>query len=268
MTNDLLLPVVIIYQEDYHNSNIYKSLLCKYDNMHVVLYDNSPTPINEKYSSPYLHYFHNPENGGVTAGYNKGANFGASRLNVQYVVLFDQDTQFEGDYLEKLSTEIGRNPYDLYAPVIKTKEEGPCSPVRVTPLSIRGIHIQPGIVSLTEYKPINSGACIKLESFMNAGGYNEDIKLDFADFDFFERLNKTVSTYMIVDSVAYQSFSNEEKDSLKLFNRFRQYILDARHFHGSHSIWFIVLRHTLALTWRTKELRFITYYITKYILRR
>jgi GT2 family glycosyltransferase len=122
MTNDLLLPVVIIYQEDYHNYNIYKSLLCKYDNMHVVLYDNSATPINETYSSPYLHYFHHPENGGVTAGANKGADYGASRLNFQYVVLFDQDTQFEGDYLEKLSVETGRNPYDLYAPVIKTKE--------------------------------------------------------------------------------------------------------------------------------------------------
>lgn len=268
MTNNLLLPIVIIYQEDYHDSNIYKSLLYKYDHLHIILYDNSPTPVNQKYSSQYIHYFHNPDNGGVTVGYNKGADFGASNLNVEYIVLLDQDTQFEENYLEKLSIEISRKAYDLYAPVIKTRDNNPCSPVKVTPLSIKGIDIKPGIIPLSEYKPINSGACIRLASFMKVGGYNENIKLDFADFDFFERLNATVSNYMIVDSVAYQSFSNEEKNPTKLFGRFKQYIHDAIHFDSSHSIWFIVLKHTLALTLRTKNLHFFVYYISNYIFRK
>ena len=266
MTSHLLLPVIILYNEDYHDSNIYKSLLYKYEDLHVFLYENSATPINQKYSSQYLHYFHNPENGGVTAGYNKGAEYGVKHLNAQFIVLFDQDTRFEDDYLEKLTLEISRNTYDLYTPVIMTEDKKPCSPVHVSRISIRGVNVKPGVTLLSKYKPINSGACVRLSSFLDAGGYNENIKLDFADFDFFERLNKFVSHYIIVDSRAYQSFSNEEKNPQKLFDRYKIYIQDARHFHNSHCLWPIVLRHTLALTLRTKRLQYISFFISKYIL--
>ena len=268
MTSQILLPVVILYREDYHDSNVYQSLLHKYDHLHIVIYENSPTPDNRKYASEYIHYFHNPNNGGVTAGYNRGAAFGAEELDVGYILLLDQDTRFEEDYLEKLSSEIERSAYDLYVPVIMTEDGQPCSPVRVTKTSIKGVRVTPGVYSLSEYKPINSGACVRLTTFLSVGGYNEHIKLDFADFDFFERLATKVSDYKIIDSVAYQSFSNEEKDNRKLYNRFRIYIQDALQFQDARRLWPVVLRHTLALTLRTKKLQYISYFISKYLFKK
>ena len=44
------------------------------------------------------------------------------------------------------------------------------------------------IAEKKDYLPVNSGACIRLSAFEKVEGYNKDIRLDFADFDFFSRM--------------------------------------------------------------------------------
>ena len=129
----------------------------------------------------------------------------------------------------------------------------------------RGALLSEGVYSLNDYLPVNSGACIRLSAFERNGGYQEAIRLDFADFDFFARLAEQSDSFWRVDRVAQQSFSNSETDIDRLYRRYLFYLEGAREARKNKLIRRMVdvgvLRHTLALTARTNSLRFLKKYL-------
>lgn len=259
-----IFPIVVTYFSDYMQSAIYKGLLSHYPDCDIMIYDNSPTPINEKYGNTHIHYFHDASNSGVSAAYNKGAAF-ARMKGKSHILLLDQDTYFEKDYLRKLEKIITTNPETgLITPIVLYDENRPFSPVKIGYFKPKGVRLQPGAYSLSQYIPVNSGACISLKAFDTVGGYNTNLLLDFADFDFFKRLCKEVPTFILADSIARQQFSNKETNQDALIQRFKIYIHDAKQFNRQSNIFFPVLRHTLALTIRTRSLKFISYYFHQY----
>ena len=260
-----IFPIIVTYCTDYHSTAVYQNLIRFYPDCQLLIYDNSPTSINKKYGNENQKYIHDATNGGVTAAYNAGASI-AKEMGKSHIVLFDQDTIFNKDYLNILEADIRQHPdINLMVPAILYGKQKPFSPVRMTFLSIQPVCLGVGEYSLRDYLPVNSGACINLSAFEQVDGYNERIKLDFADFDFFQRLIPVSHKFLIVDSVAFQQFSNQETDIEKLMNRFRLYIADARNYQGRRSIAFHVLRHTIALSIRCRSIRFITYYIRHYL---
>ena len=94
------------------------------------------------------------------------------------------------------------------------------------------------------------------------------IRLDFADFDFFSRLAEVSATFYRVDSIARQSFSNEETRVDRLFRRYQFYLEGARvarcNRHISTIVNVEVLRHVLALTLRTRKWCFLSEYIKRF----
>ena len=75
-------------------------------------------------------------------------------------------------------------------------------------------------------------------------------------------------SFYCVSSTAYQSFSNEEKRVDKLYGRYQLYIEGARVARRNPLIRTMVLvevlRHTLALTARTRRIKFIHYLIRNF----
>lgn len=259
-----ILPVVVIYNADFHQTNIWCSLLSHVGDCQILVYDNSPKPLNQRYESATVIYHHDPDNGGVSAAYNFGAHLACQNGFYNTLLLLDEDTQFQPDYLSVLEQAVkSHSDISLFVPQLLFGEDMPFSPSHRGIRHKRGALLSEGVYSLTDYLPVNSGACIRLSAFVQAGGYNNDIRLDFADFDFFSRLALVSDRFCLVDSVARQSFSNEEKSKEHLFRRFRLYVEGARHARKnkliSNMVRIDVLRHTLALTCRTRSTRFFTY---------
>ena len=261
-----ILPIVVLYDVDFHETNVYRTLLKLYPEKRILIYENSHEPHNMCYRSKYVSYHHNPQNGGVSAAYNYGAVLARELGDVDAVLLLDEDTRFGADYFSVLQAACDTNPsVNLFVPQLLYGAHKPFSPIRRRLCKRRGAFLDEGLYSLKNYLPVNSGACVRLSAFEQAGGYNPNIRLDFADFDFFSRLATISDTFCRVGSIAFQSFSNEEKQVDKLFRRYQFYIEGACGARSNRQIRSMVgmevARHTLALTVRTHSLRFINYLI-------
>lgn len=255
-----IFPIIVTYNISYKDCNTYKSLLCHYDNMPMLIYDNSPFPINSSYRTKYIHYKNDPKNGGISKAYNYGTRIAKEVEDADFVLLLDQDTTFDPNYINVLNETVDKfTSTDVFIPIIRYNNGQIFSPVKFSLWRIKQKEIPPGLHSLKNIFPVNSGSCIRIDKFMSIGGYNENIPLDFSDFDFFYRLSNSSRTFYIVDSTASQSFSNNETDVNKLYERYKKYITGAKHAVIKYRCIIHVLRHTLALTIRTKNICFLKY---------
>lgn len=255
-----LLPIIVIYEKDWSKCNIFKSLFSKLE-IEILIYDNSCIASNRTYENHLTHYFHDPSNPGVSKAYNKCAEW-AQQHGFSHIVLFDDDTILPSTYIDNLYGVLREKPeIRLIAPLLKYKEGRKIfSPTR-NPLTKAANALGcPGINSLHDFLPVNSGSCINLESFFSVSGYNENIPLDFADYDFFIRLNKNVDSFYLLDCIGEQSFSNCETDSKKLLRRYKYYLKGAFNFCNHSAIKLQVLKHTLSLFQRTHDIEFLKLY--------
>ena len=264
-----VLPIVVLYNVDFYETNVYRTLLSRFQGERILIYENSPEPQNQCYETENILYHHDSSNGGVSAAYNYGATIAKQYGDVDAILLLDEDTRFEPDYLTVLQTAIEIHPdIKLFVPQVLYAGDQPFSPISRGIHKHRGALLGGGLYSLNDYLPVNSGACIRIAAFEKAGGYNPEIRLDFADFDFFSRLAVHDERFYRVDSVAHQSFSNEEKQLDRLFQRYQFYIEGARVAHRNplirNMVTIEVMRHTLALTARTRRLGFINYLIRNF----
>ena len=264
-----ILPIVVLYNVDFRDTNVYRTLLSQSTEERILLYENSPEPQNQCYESEKVLYYHDPRNGGVSAAYNYGAAVARRLGDIDGILLLDEDTRFEADYLSILRTAyVSHQDISLFIPQVVYAANQPFSPIHRGVRRHRGAFLDEGIYSLKDYLPVNSGACIRLSAFEKAGGYNTDIRLDFADFDFFSRLAIANDSFFCVNSTARQSFSNEETRIDKLFGRFKFYIEGARTARRNNLIQTMVtievIRHTMALTVRTRSFKFINYLIRNF----
>lgn len=263
----MILPVVILYNADYYSSNVYNSLLRHYPNHKIVLYDNSPSPINCKFPDNTF-YYHDIHNGGVSGGYNYAASIAAKMGGVEALLLLDQDTRFSSDYLgelERLLEEM--TSVNIFVPKIYYNGNIPFSPVIRN--RFRSKEFKSGIYSFKDYFPVNSGSCIRLKCFLDVGGYNTEIRLDFSDYDFFSRVGEKSEEFYVVDSKAQQNFSNNEKDSVKLRKRFCIFVEGGKVAIRNKLIrWNVMMgmiRHTIALCVRTRSFYYVLYLIKQFI---
>lgn len=259
-SKNTILPVVVLYNMDYYSSNVYNTLLLYYPTLHVLVYDNSPNP--QLILDENIIYYHDKSNGGVTAGYNYAAAYVKNENFANALLLLDQDTCFESDYIVKLNEAMMNYPkVSLFVPRLFYKNDIVFSPYKRSILSRNNPILHEGLYSLYNYLPVNSGTCIRLRAFENICGYNKSIKLDFADIDFFSRLCIVDDQYYVLKSVAQQQFSNEESNLEKLSWRFLIYLQDGKAAKANilikNFVCFMILKHTLALTYRTKSFFFI-----------
>jgi len=263
-----IYPIIVTYYSELTNCKTYRSLLARQKDLSFLIYDNSPHQINRKYESSRINYYGDGVNKGVSAAYNYGCKI-AEQKGFEYVLLLDEDTLFDNDFLEELCSAIDNNiDIDIFAPSIYYQGEKPFSPSHCSLLKTRGVSlVANNRYSLNKYVPVNSGTCIRVSTFMKIGGYNEKIKLDFADFDFFFRIAPLSSFFMLIDSKAYQNFSNDEQDVNKLEKRYLIYLDGALATPSKHRFILQVLRHSLALTIRTKSLSFTKIFLKKYLFK-
>lgn len=269
-----IYPVIVIYKTRLADAESYRTLLRPNGIKDFLVYDNSPADYEQQETSfpEGVTYVRDTSNSGLPKAYNLGARK-ARELGYGRVLLLDQDTQFAPGTWECYERHAG---YDgITAPLMKTKQGDSFSPIDIRgwrPRANSGA--QGGEYSLYDYAVVNSGCCVPVSLYEKAGGYREGVKLDFADFQFQLAARVHCPTVLLFQgSPAIQDFSNEHCSVEQLLARFSLFLESARHYSGGtlklqakHN--YVVLRHTLALFLRTRNLRFVQRFVKDYLLKK
>ncbi len=278
--NKVILPIVVLYKKHIHEAESLNTLLDSDSTAlisDIYVYDNSPggqkVPVLQDgdYRGRNVFYIKDPTNPGVSFAYNSGLQK-ASELGYKYVLILDQDTYFPPDSLSVYKESIEKLPHiNLYVPSLITKKGEYCSPLRYA--MHRGFVIgklDSAVYSLETYSPINSGMLLNVKVALLSGGYNNDVYLDFSDFQFIERLKKVSTHFYLIPLSLQQDLSNEDENHNNLLVRYAIYCDCARKCHREnpydHFLYFMmVLVRGIKLVIRTKKISFLNVFCQKYV---
>lgn len=266
----MILFIVVLYKCKYELSRTYRTLLSYVDSNDVFIFDNSPVG---QTISDGSHYTHCPENKGLSYAYNQASQY-AKTKGYSWLLILDQDTSFPDDALVRYKNAILDNPdIQLFVPKHRIASGLYMSPVRFK--FKRGSLqkcVPEGRVRVLPYAPINSGMLVALEAFEKAGGYEDNVYLDFSDICFVEKFARLYSQFYVLNIECIQDFSEEEVNVASLLKRFDIYCECATNYPrmsllDSVSLFYTVTRHCLHLFIKTRETEFFRVYIANYLLR-
>ena len=178
-------------------------------------------------------------NAGLTRGYNAAIDAIARERGGAgeelWIITTDQDTSFPANYLEQLENAAANTEAMLIAPVVRSGELilSPCRKKGIRFCSCEG-NWQEGTPEERFF--VNTGLCIRGSLFMQQGlRYNEELFLDFTDFDLQLRIRKLTGTAaeILSDVALEQAFSGTEatRTATQDLERCRIYIRDGEAFY-------------------------------------
>ncbi len=202
---DDLMIVLVIYKIEMNESPALHSLTAALQSMNqmtsIFIYDNSPNAQththNKNWTTTYRNDVSNP---GVSKAYNEGFRQ-AQAFGKRWMLLVDQDTVFEKDFLLKCESAIEADPDEKVFVPIMMDLKGVVSPFDFRfGRGIRLKKINTGQHQMMKLKFINSGMLISTNLFELSGGFDERYKLDFSDLAFIEKLKSVAKTFSVIDS--------------------------------------------------------------------
>ncbi len=262
-----LLVVVVLYKQDLFRCDTYRSLLAA-NPCDVFIYDNSPVSLTAVEQIPAnWHYLHDPSNAGLSVAYNRGAKYAVDH-GKKWIMLADQDTAFTEDILPRYLEYIADLPdAAFFAPVVMADGKI-ISPVAIGTLNKQPVRIpEPGFYALSKYFPINSGSLIRLDAFLEAGGYDENVALDFSDYAFSQRMLSVANSFYLTDSICHQNFSDAVENREQKMQRFRLFCRSVRQcraagFRQYAYLKYVMLRRVASLCIRQKTLEPLKIYFS------
>lgn len=272
--SNALLIIIVLYETLLEDSESFQSLVLLNSGktpLNVVVYDNSATPQQiPKHMSVGLEYLHDPCNSGVSRAYNYGVAI-AEEQKLEWILLLDQDTRMPPDFLDHYARAASQNPeIKLFAPVLRLANGRIFSPFAYK--FNRGFHIDTiseGRHSLYKVAPVNSGMMISVKAFIECGGYNEKVRLDFSDFQFIRRFRKRHSEFYVIGISCLQDFSDNNLLLDDQLRRFRFYCEGALAIEKENTMdkltyGAIVMVRALNLSFRFKSFKFVALYFRHY----
>jgi GT2 family glycosyltransferase len=263
-----VLAVLVLFRTELSTAESCKTLAASCADAGMVLdlfvYDNSPESQNivDCHRPLSITYHHDPTNAGVSAAFNAGARL-ARKQGKQWLLLLDQDTSFPPEAMTVYLAAIRSGGEAMFVPqlVTGTKLLSPCGYRAGIGFHLSGV--TPGTMNLSGRSVLNSGLLMRLADFEASGGYDERVRVDFADFAFINRFRLRYSEVMVLDLVCRHGFSNLETPEMEAaLHRYAGYCQDGRAAavtllllltHG-----FLVLRRAMVLTLRYGSLRFLS----------
>lgn len=262
-----IMIAAVVYKQKLEDTNVYRSLLAgasAHGVTDVYIQDNGPEG-NEPDGLPSSwRYVIDSSNPGLSAAYNRAAEYGLS-VGCDYMLIADQDTVFPKDYMETLRNAIEtENGYEVYvpnvivgngmvmSPVVKHGYMASLSPIKTV-----------GQIALKRYAVINSGLCVCLGTFRRVGGYREEVPLDFADFQFCERLAADAVLAYAMDAECRQNFSALEDTPAQMLARFDKFCRSVKGYEsnrrfGKQELMLVVLKRAASLMVKTRSVKPLT----------
>jgi len=267
---DETVAVLVLYKSKLCETASYlsltKSLLSLNARMDVVIYDNSPTPMvtdSDSISDNWrIHYVHDETNPGVSKAYNEGFKM-ARKLGKRWLLLLDQDTSFPQNAFVEYSKAVQGNPeICLFAPIVISKNKiiSPCRYFLNIGYTLR--RIKPSIYNFKRKSLINSGMLISVDAFEKTGGYNENIRLDFADHSFIGKYKAIYNRFAVIHLRCFQDFSSDKQLTISsALIRFAFYCEGARNKAVNKLDYFVLILLTILrgtkLSLKYRNVRFL-----------
>ena len=253
--NTKILFVIVLYKCPVKRTTTYVSLVSKYPDQSIFIYDNSPyTQLISREKSIYVH---DAKNSGLSIAYNAACKY-AKKNGFEWLLLLDQDTDFSDITVEDYINAIVANPeIKLFAPKVKCGGKY-MSPAKVWhKMAVVRNEVPSGIVALSDYSPINSGICVNVDAMLECGGYNESVFLDYSDFEFINRFKKVYPTVFIINKEIKQNFSvvtDDKASTIRRYQLFCKSIKACEKQNITDSFWYfiLVLKRCLSISLRFK----------------
>ncbi len=271
--SDEILTVLVLYNSTLHEAPAYISLSAA---LHagntrgsLFVYDNSPQSQMIGSSDVWTTYYvHDSTNPGVSKAYNAGFTYATAR-GLRWMMLVDQDTDFPVDIFDHFRRGRLADPQcGIFAPTL-VDSAGIVSPFRQRLAGGRRLKtVSVGRIDLGDMYAINSGLLVSVNLFHAAGGYDERVRLDFSDVNFFRRLRSYATYFVVLNTVCRHTLSSSSTDTkLKdALNRFIFYVegsrITGREFGNTMLFELYALLRAVKLSWKYRSLRFFGTLIT------
>lgn len=269
MIEDLLI-VIVLYKIRLKDSLTFQTLLKNSNTqLSIYVYDNSPADYKEEifYDDIEIEYINDHNNSGISKAYNLAAEY-AHKKNKKWLLLLDQDSYLASDFFSKINDSLFMYPdQSLFVPVLKHGNLilSPCKFRFMKGSALK--KIPEGIFSLRGHSVFNSGIVIRLFDFDRAGGYNENIPLDFSDHSFISRFKKLNENIVVMPVLIEHELSSQSDDEEVVFRRFRQYCFGVKKYSeeesGGNLLIFWTLLRAVKLTLQFKEVKFLSVFLKK-----
>lgn len=264
---------IVCYREKYWETQSFKDLIDSFRsyNSHsdlcICIFDNTDTEDwgHEDWSltdsNIRLDYFRDSSNPGIAAAFNHFATVAQSQ-HIDWIVFLDQDTSLPLDFYEKYFLQAQKsNSCNLVLPKVYSNS------ALISPSHYkwyRTSHIKEPLleeIELNSITAINSGLMVKRDFFLKNGGYNKNLRIDFCDHEFIERINGKGHYASILDISLQQDFSAETNDLKKAIFRYKMYVGDLKAYATNKNKFLFFMRvdlpHLLKLVFKYKSLSFV-----------
>jgi GT2 family glycosyltransferase len=191
----------------------------------LLIYDNSPEPRShslDEWTCGATEYYHPRENGGIAAAYSRALSM-AQHSRIEWLLLLDQDTVFDPDFLPAIMGAIAAPlPAEICAIVPKLAQDGRIlSPGFLTRFRR---HNLPAAFSGMHHKPIaalNSGACLRAKAVTAVGGFPREYWLDYLDHIMFHRLQAAGGRIWVLNVELQHRLSFQNMETEMSVERYR-----------------------------------------------
>ncbi len=232
--SDDILVVLVLYNTTLNETPAYKSLSAarrtSHAKGHLFVYDNSKEGQSISVTESWeVTYRHDPSNPGVSKAYNQAGAFAAAK-GLPWLMLADQDTEFPLNIFTRyIEARIVESECAIFAPLL-IDTFGIVSPFRQRfGRGLRQKQISFGKVHFDGLYAINSGLLISSKLFGAVGGYDERVRLDFSDVNFFHKIKSKATYFTVVNAVCQHTLSSSQETKLSdAVNRFTIYLEGSR----------------------------------------
>lgn len=203
-------------------------------------------------------YRRDEKNPGISHAYNVIGEY-AKEQGFENIVFLDQDSSLPiNSYFSYLS--FSKKGLEIAAPKVISQNKL-ISPSKYKYYrSVLYKDIKTDKITLNGNSCINSGLIINTEVFFKAGGYNKNLRLDFCDHDFIQRLSNFVEYLYLLPYELDQNFSTNTNTLEQAIFRYRLFSKDLVAFKKNKNriliTFSIDIPHLLRLTIQYKTLAF------------
>jgi GT2 family glycosyltransferase len=229
-----ILAVIVLYKRTSDQSQTIQSLARIFvshpglhDSIDVLVWDNSPFPLEAQRLPFPSEYRHAAQNAGVSGAYN-GALETAQDLSYPWMLLLDHDTTLTSDYLlgiEAYSRKLeSRSEIGAIAPFLLDRDQT-ISPARIHAFGNTILHRPFSGMHAGKLYAANSGTLMRVSALKEIGGYDERFWLDYSDIVTFSNLDRRGRRLYVAGDLELQHvISSNDYDGMMSARRYRNFM--------------------------------------------
>lgn len=209
--------ILVIYNKVIERSLSYRIFK---DQLPIIVVDNSTLDKIRKINLAQVKkdgniYLDMKGNQGLSKAYNQAiCHIQKIENEPCFVLIMDDDTVFEKDFLQKALQEMYRFKADVYVPIVKAHSQI-LSPCMIHKGRVKAID-DLSKLNKENITAINSGMIVSLKVYQDIQ-YNENLFLEYIDHDFIRQVKEKKYSIHILQQEVQQNFSifENDKDSAK-----------------------------------------------------